>query len=293
MAARENSGQNNAVRRAKYAALSIAVLAATVYFAACGSDPPAPEVRETVPEATPAEISFNFPDKDYSKFDHQSEQHVRLPCLLCHTREDNSAQMKFSGHVPCASCHKEHFEQQDHAICSVCHTDAQQGSELKAFPTLASFNAKFDHATHLNAANCADCHRPARGGASFSAPTRSSAHASCFQCHNPEAKAADGGDIASCATCHEPGQPGPRRGGIAAMPASFSHSSHSRVGCATCHTVMKNMPRGNQVTAPRAIMHFASARGTNCATCHNGRRAFGGEDFASCKRCHTGGDFDF
>jgi hypothetical protein len=23
-------------------------------------------------------------------------------------------------------------------------------------------------------------------------------------------------------------------------------------------------------------------------TCHNGKRAFGGDDFTSCKRCHTG-----
>jgi hypothetical protein len=23
-------------------------------------------------------------------------------------------------------------------------------------------------------------------------------------------------------------------------------------------------------------------------TCHDGKRAFGGDDFSSCKRCHTG-----
>jgi len=279
-------------RRAKCGALTLTVTAVIVYLAACGSDPPAPEAANTAPEATPAEVRFVFPDKDYSKFDHQSEQHVRLPCLLCHTREDNSPQMKFSGHIPCASCHTEHFQQNDHAICSICHTDPKQGGEMKAFPTLASFKTRFDHAVHLTQANCADCHKPARGGASFSTPTRAGAHAACFQCHSPNAEF-EGRDIASCRTCHEPGQPGRNFGGVAAMPASFSHSSHSRVGCANCHTVMREMPRGSQVTAPRAAMHFASARGNNCATCHNGRRAFGGEDFANCKRCHQGSSFGF
>jgi hypothetical protein len=28
-------------------------------------------------------------------------------------------------------------------------------------------------------------------------------------------------------------------------------------------------------------------------TCHNNRRAFGGDDFADCKRCHTGQTFRF
>src|SRR5690606_9934804 len=245
---RQMNSRGPRLNHLKLGVICVAVVVVSAYFAACGSDPPAPEVTETVPEATPTEVSFKFPDKDYSKFDHSSEQHVRLPCLLCHTRQDNSASMKYSGHIPCASCHKEHFEQKDHAICSVCHTDAEQGAELKPFPTLASFSTKFDHAAHLGAANCADCHRPAAGGASFSAPTRSNAHSTCFQCHQPDAKTDAGADLASCSTCHELGQPGPRRGGVAAMPASFSHSAHSSVGCASCHTVLKEMPRGRQVT---------------------------------------------
>jgi hypothetical protein len=28
-------------------------------------------------------------------------------------------------------------------------------------------------------------------------------------------------------------------------------------------------------------------------TCHNGKRAFGGDDFSSCKRCHQGAHFYF
>jgi hypothetical protein len=28
-------------------------------------------------------------------------------------------------------------------------------------------------------------------------------------------------------------------------------------------------------------------------TCHNGKRAFGGDDFSACKRCHTGAAWRF
>jgi hypothetical protein len=28
-------------------------------------------------------------------------------------------------------------------------------------------------------------------------------------------------------------------------------------------------------------------------TCHDGKRAFGGDDFTSCKRCHTGSVWRF
>jgi hypothetical protein len=36
-------------------------------------------------------------------------------------------------------------------------------------------------------------------------------------------------------------------------------------------------------------MHKGS-KGTSCTTCHNNEMAFG-EDFTSCKRCHTGSKF--
>jgi hypothetical protein len=28
-------------------------------------------------------------------------------------------------------------------------------------------------------------------------------------------------------------------------------------------------------------------------TCHDGKRAFGGDDFAACKRCHSGNAWHF
>jgi hypothetical protein len=40
-------------------------------------------------------------------------------------------------------------------------------------------------------------------------------------------------------------------------------------------------------------MHHANARAQSCMTCHNDRRAFGGDDFADCKKCHEGNTWHF
>src|SRR5688500_12471824 len=42
--------------------------------------------------------------QNYSRFKHDNPQHARLPCLLCHRRETNSAQPSLPGksnHAPC------------------------------------------------------------------------------------------------------------------------------------------------------------------------------------------------
>ena len=67
--------------------------------------------NETTPEPNtlaPAESQ----DKDYSHFTHTNQFHSRLPCLLCHRRDDNSARITFPGkinHLPCAGCHALQF----------------------------------------------------------------------------------------------------------------------------------------------------------------------------------------
>jgi len=65
------------------------------------------------------------------------------------------------------------------------------------------------------------------------------------------------------------------------------------MNCATCHNVRAGAPQGRQVTSTTPTQHFGSARGQSCITCHNERRAFGGDDFSSCKRCHKGKTFRF
>ena len=246
----------------------------------------------------PAAQRFNFPDKDYTKFDHESEQHKRLPCLVCHTTEDRSGKIGFPGHIPCASCHTEHFQQKDHGICSVCHTDGNTG-QMKQFPTLASFSAKFDHALHAPQAQCATCHRPTAQGVGFSVPSRANSHSTCFQCHSTGAEVAKtmeskGTPIDSCATCHAPGRP-PANEAPANYIGGFSHAKHLNargLSCGSCHTI-RSGGGSAQVSEPMMAMHKVPARAQSCATCHNGKRAFGGEDFANCKRCHQGSTFSF
>src|ERR1041384_6104753 len=95
----------------------------------------------------------------YSQFKHDNKNHARLPCLLCHRRENNSAQPTLPGkasHAPCTGCHAQQFANPASEICTICHTDAQSG-KVKAFPPLRSFDARFDHAKHRDA-SCATCH---------------------------------------------------------------------------------------------------------------------------------------
>src|SRR4029079_2244052 len=67
---------------------------------------------------------------DYSRFQHTTAYHARLPCLLCHRRETNSARPAIPGssnHSPCAGCHVKQFADSTNAICKICHSNAQSG----------------------------------------------------------------------------------------------------------------------------------------------------------------------
>src|SRR2546423_14938161 len=83
----------------------------------------------TEPEAPLASTAFETSAEqnatgDHSKFPHTNQAHTRLPCLLCHRREDNSPQPKRSGHTPCAGCHVQQFAASSGPICAICHTSA-------------------------------------------------------------------------------------------------------------------------------------------------------------------------
>ena len=229
--------------------------------------------------------------QDFSRFRHDTQQHRRLPCLVCHVRSDNSSTPRMPGHIPCSSCHSQQFaEGNSNPICSICHT----ATSVKRFPPLRSFNAVFDHGRHRRLTNCATCHRPGRAGVALSIPSRLSAHATCFQCHGPQTIAGDR-NIGSCSTCHQPGRLVRTPETARAFAVGFSHAEHSRKGlsCTACHTVRAGGRRGAQVSSPLAAMHFARPGVASCSACHNDRRAFGGDDFSDCKLCHNGNRFGF
>jgi c(7)-type cytochrome triheme protein len=240
---------------------------------------------------------MQFPEGlDYSKFQHSSRNHSRLPCLLCHRRETNSPRPNLpggSGHLPCAGCHAQQFSSAESPICTICHTDVKSGA-LKSFPRLTSFRMKFDHSLHLRMGNisCATCHKPARGGVAFSIPAGFNGHATCFRCHTPRAQA-NGRDISSCGTCHQLGSYARTPEFAPAFRVSFNHEKHQKTACNECHQVRAGMPQRRQVTAPEPLNHHASGRALSCMTCHDGKRAFGGDDFTVCKRCHTGSAWHF
>jgi len=234
-----------------------------------------------------------FVQEDYSKFQHSNPNHARLPCLLCHRRESNAARPTLPGrdnHTPCTGCHTPLFAASSGPICAICHTDVQAGT-MRAFPALRSFGSRFDHALH-SGGKCGSCHRPSNRGVALTIPIGSSAHDACFRCHTPQAKV-NGRDLASCGVCHRP-EPLVRASTQSiAFRRGFSHARHNSSGCLDCHKVRGGQSTQNEVTAPIALNHHAPARGFSCLTCHNGTRAFGGDDFSVCTRCHKGSNWRF
>jgi c(7)-type cytochrome triheme protein len=253
---------------------------------------------ERLEPQTPQE-QMQFPEGlDYSKFQHDSRNHSRLPCLLCHRRDSNAPVPKRPGasqHLPCAGCHAQQFSNAESPICTICHTDSKSGA-MKPFPSrLISFRMKFDHAKHtsMGSVSCNTCHRPTRGGVAMTIPADFNAHTTCFRCHTPRAQSG-GRDISSCGTCHQLGGYSRTPQNMPAFNLGFSHAKHDpKTNCNDCHQVRAGMPQRRQVTTPEPLNHHASGRGQSCATCHDGTRAFGDDDFTVCKRCHTGSLFRF
>lgn len=233
--------------------------------------------------------------KDFSRFSHSNPSHQRLPCLLCHRRENNSpTPVRSVQHTPCAGCHSEQFQAKSGAICTICHSNVEsKGRELKPFPSLSSFNMTFNHAKHRNV-ECSTCHKPLSRGVALSMPTGMQAHATCFRCHEPRAKA-NGQDISSCSGCHKPGRPSRASTAAKAFRVNFSHDQHRREGltCAECHKITGRIARLQQVSSPLPSQHSGSQRAQSCESCHNNKRAFGIQNFADCKRCHQGPTFRF
>ena len=236
---------------------------------------------------------------DFSKFLHSNSNHARLPCLLCHRREGTAAMPALpgaGGHLPCAGCHAKEFANSSSPVCTICHTNTQSGA-LKPFPALKSFNVKFDHAIHARGlkVSCSTCHRSSRSGVAMTIPAGLNAHTTCYQCHAPHAQP-NGRDISSCGTCHQPGSYARTPTQAAAFKVAFSHAKHGalqKLNCSECHNVRAGMPQRRQLTAPLALNHHAPAGATSCATCHTGKRAFGGDDFSACSRCHRGSQWHF
>lgn len=288
-------GRDFGARRA-CAAAALPLVCLALWFAF------APRPRASASNAAPGFVRAGFVAQGGPQtFSHSTPEHARLACDSCHRRADNSPSPRLPGHKACADCHLAQFTTAGTPFCAVCHTslDARQ-PPVKNFPALRSFGVRFDHAQH-NAgparpeAGCASCHAPARRGVALSIPAGLAAHANCYQCHTPQARSA-GRDIGSCGACHAPGAHRPTTTSARSFRVGFSHATHGArqgMACADCHTVRAGLPQSRQVSSPLPTQHFGSARAQSCMTCHNNRRAFGGDDFSDCKRCHKGQTFRF
>ena len=285
-------------RSAKRRWLSLAVVALVACAFALALTDGAP-VAAIVTEAdvsrstASAAASGQNAEADFSKFSHGSGAHSRLPCATCHRRDNRAPQATRPGHRPCSGCHSQKFAALSGPICTICHKTAEpKDGALKPPPALRSFGVRFDHARHQSA-NCASCHKPAGRGVALTIPAGSAAHATCYQCHNAGGQAGEQ-DISTCSTCHAQGGRTARAAMAArAYQVNFSHAAHTakaKLSCSECHRLRAGR---DQVSEPQPLMHHASAGAQSCMSCHNNKRAFGGDDFADCKRCHTGPTFRF
>ena len=196
------------------------------------------------------------------------------------------------GHTPCTGCHQQQFNNSSSPIADLSHRSAIGFNET--ISTSAQLQVKFAHAAYGTGASCNTCHRLNRNGVALSIPSRLNAHTVCFSCHTEKAES-NGRNIASCATCHVPGSFKRTSEGSVAFRMGFSHRKHDsseNLGCVECHKV-RGGTSPNDVSSPVALNHHASWRVTSCKSCHNGKKAFGGDDFSVCTRCHTGARWKF
>ena len=288
------------VRRKLSLAVLLLALSAWVFSGAFAARGSATATLETI-----ADLSSTVAEPQGGRgatFDHGTPGHAARNCASCHERRDNSPAPRVPGHKACTDCHLQQFVTADSPLCVLCHTSLSgPNPPVKAFSQrLLSFNVRFDHAQHGQGAarpeaGCASCHAPARGGFALTIPAGLRAHENCYQCHTPQARSG-GRDMGSCGACHSPGRYSPTPTSSRAFRVNFKHADHGprqRLDCASCHTVRAGLPQGRQVTSPVPVQHFGSARAQSCMTCHDNRRAFGGDDFSDCKRCHTGPTFRF
>ena len=283
----------NATRRRL--SLAIVILAALAVAWAISDNAPVAAIEiEAAAASTSAAATAQNTERDFSKFAHTSGAHSRLPCATCHRSGAGETQATRPGHRPCAACHSQKFAALGGPICTICHKTAEpKDGALKPAPTLKSFGVRFEHSRHARA-DCASCHKAANRGVALTIPAGAAAHATCYQCHNAGAQA-EGRDIASCSTCHAAGGAFQTTMAAKAYQVNFNHAAHTRkanLNCSECHRLRAGGGR-DQVTAPQPLMHHASPSAQSCMTCHNNKRAFGGDDFGDCKRCHTGPTFRF
>ena len=236
---------------------------------------------------------------DFSRFPHNNPMHARMSCLTCHRHGRNPSQVKRPSHTPCAGCHSLQFADTNSPICTICHTNVNSGT-VKPLSSLKGFGVKFDHARHTKGAarpraGCITCHKIIGSGAARSIPMGANAHATCFQCHVPLAQYGRR-NISSCGVCHQPGRYARPTQWSNAFNVSFSHAKHDSnkgLNCSDCHSIKNTGRRTKQVTKPVPLNHHAPNGVQSCQTCHNGKRAFGGDDFSTCKRCHQGTTWHF
>lgn len=235
-------------------------------------------------------------ERNYDRFSHDTPQHKSMSCDACHTRQgkmESPRLVRFPGHNACIQCHVTQFTAQPVQMCAICHENVKtKEAPVQPFPARQNFTVTFDSTQHENHVKyplpdgtpntaCTFCHKEEGAVETFPA------HQACYVCHSPGAKS-EGAKKSGCISCHpaatEPVQTLDSRKGGPLYNYRFSHALHNRRDdCASCHTIT-----GRDALQPTALV-LRKGHKSGCFVCHNDQRAFGGNNFAACTRCHGEG----
>jgi hypothetical protein len=109
-------------RAVRLVALAAAVfgLASLIFIAYSNESSAMPAAENTTATLT----------QDYTRFPHDTPQHTRMPCLVCHVRNDNGAAMRYPGHIPCSSCHQSSSPRETAIRCATSVTRRRVSSRF-------------------------------------------------------------------------------------------------------------------------------------------------------------------
>jgi len=193
--------------------------------------------------------------------------------------------------------------------------DAQR---RRARPAAPPARMDFAHARREHQMACDKCHqlstpgwKEARtGDAAFPDVTRQPEHASCLNCHRKQFFARERPQPRICSVCHVAVTPRDQarvpfpnppeafdrteraRDFVSDFRVGFPHDKHLEVVGALVapgHTTTAGGVRfvtASYRPAPRRAAEDSDPK--SCMVCHDDKRAFGGDDFKDCTRCHRG-----
>lgn len=278
------------------------------------------QTRRTPPRRAPAKTTA----RDYSRFSHSSESHLKRDCAACHhiASFEQPDIKDFPDHPACVECHRQQFFRGARPlICSNCHTVVSPRTAARfPFPNVRAgieFADVFPHANHIKStsliqfknvvgekssiqATCLYCHKvnaaklaPAQGAtaSAFAPPagtfmTTPTSHSTCFQCHWQKGVAEREQEpyAVQCASCH-------RNISVNPLATALSGNAPVPVGVNGAGGALARIMPAVLTSSPRVNLFPARVvpKFVHELEAHKKRVNDEGKEVAiTCLQCHTG-----